>query len=267
MELSRAQCQLIEDNVNLAQAIAHRVWSSTTGYDRDELISCGYLGLTSAAQRWPDYCAEHNYEAYGELSPSWFKTYASRRIKGQIVDAMRASDPATRRERSLVKQIKSNGVDLSLAWDYVSAETIGHQANMDPGDVKKAVAALVRMPSSLSDLHESAHASDASAEDSVLRAQLCALLVEVVRSASRWKREVICMSLYAGMSDAEILAEMSELRVDPEMGPHALAWIEHWRADARELLIRMVRAYLVEAEPGLAAARTRSGEVVPALAG
>lgn len=239
--LSSAQRDLVTSNVGLSQAIAHRVWTSTTGYDRDDLIAWGHMGLVSAAHRWPDYCAEHGYEAYGELSPSWFKTYAGRRIRGQIFDFMRSADPATRRERALVKQIKAGGVDLSLAWDYVSAETIGTQVGMDPRDVCRAVAALVRAPVALSAVPETAHACAASAEDAVLRAALCALVVDAVSSHSMWCREVLAMSVFAGMSDAEILEEMTELRADPVMGPHALRWIVKWRVGARERLVQLLR--------------------------
>jgi len=163
---------------------------------------------------------------------------------------MRAADPATRRERALVKQIKAGGVDLSLSWDHVSAETIAAQANMDPADVRRAVAALVRAPLPLDDVSEEAHATGSSAEELAIRAALCSVVVEVVSSFhSRWKRETVALHTYLGMSVPDILAELDELRADEVLGPYARRWIEHWIAEAREALTRALRGLLLQGFP------------------
>lgn len=232
--LSAPQRKLVEDNVGLARSIAYRMWSALTNYERDDFEAWGFLGLVTAAERWPRYCAERDYEAWGELSPSWFRTYASRRIRGQIVDAMRAADPATRRERALVKQIRDGGVDLSLFWDRVSAETIAAKAGMSADDVRRAVSALVRAPLPLSEVSELAGPMVASAEEDAVCAVARDLMVQVVCSfGSGWKRQVVAMSLYAGMSVHRIVLELPDLRSDPVMGPNACFWVEHWIRSAR----------------------------------
>ena len=243
--LSPEQYDLIRKNVKVAQAIAHRAWAATSGYDRDDFISWGYLGLMIAVERWPGYCEKHGYVPYAPDSESWFRTYSGRRIKGQIIDSMRSADPATRRERALVKAIKAGGVDLSLAWDHVSAETIAQQAGMEPDDVRRAVAALVRTPLPLDDVSDDVPTMEVSAEDLAARAALCDLVVRTVSTFhSRWKREVVIMSTYLGMSDVEIVDELDELRADPVLGPHARLWVEHWVLEAREALTHALRALL-----------------------
>jgi RNA polymerase sigma factor (sigma-70 family) len=243
--LSAAQHNLVEMNIPLARAIAHRVWKATTGYDRNEMISDALLGLIMAAQRWPSYCAEHGYDAYSEGSFSWFKTYASRRIKGQIIDAMRASDVATRKERGLVKKIKAGGVDLSIAWDYVSAETIAKQAGMNPQDVKIAIRALVRAPLPLDSIAENAPQPSVSAEQSASELALCAIVVDEIKSMSQKQQEVVAMAYYLDMTDDEIMREFPEFQ--HSVGVVELRyWIRSWREDAARRILAALRAALVE---------------------
>lgn len=240
--LSESQRGLVEDNVEVVKSIAYRMWVTLTGYSRDEFEAWGYLGLVTAALRWPQYCAERNFEAWGDLSPSWFRTYASRRIRGQIIDAMRADDPATRRERALVKQIRAGGVDLSLFWDRVSAETIAAKAGMCPDDVRRAVGALMRSPLPLSEVSELAVPRTLSAEDAAMCSAACAVMVQVINSFhSGWKRQVVAMSIFANMPIQRIVDELPDLRADPVMGPNAGLWVEHWVSCARDQIRRKVR--------------------------
>src|SRR5213594_5020289 len=57
------------------------------GADREDLIAWGVVGLVQAAQRYR-----------GDLGAS-FGAYAARRVRGQILDALRELDPLTRSAR------------------------------------------------------------------------------------------------------------------------------------------------------------------------
>src|SRR5216117_1419168 len=57
------------------------------GADREDLIAWGVVGLVQAAQRYR-----------GDLGAS-FGAYAARRVRGQVLDALRERDPLTRSAR------------------------------------------------------------------------------------------------------------------------------------------------------------------------
>jgi RNA polymerase sigma factor (sigma-70 family) len=65
------------------------------GADREDLIAWGVVGLVQAAQRYR-----------GELGAS-FGGYAARRVRGQVLDALRERDPLTRTARRAFRAIGS----------------------------------------------------------------------------------------------------------------------------------------------------------------
>jgi len=77
----------------LAHRIAVRLPSGAT-ITRDDLISYGSIGLLEAF--------DHYQPSYGIR----FGTYAEHRIRGAMLDALRAEDPLSRRQRTLARQIE-----------------------------------------------------------------------------------------------------------------------------------------------------------------
>lgn len=74
-------------HLNFARAVAARSLDPRCrGADREDLIAWGVLGLVQAAQRYRD-----------DRGP--FVAYAARRVKGQVLDALREKDPLTRSAR------------------------------------------------------------------------------------------------------------------------------------------------------------------------
>lgn len=215
--LNPRQRQLVENCVGLARAIGHRAWQRLVGYERDEIIAYATQGLVAAALRWEDYCRERSFEAYGVDSASWFQTYASRRINGAIVDALRAADPATRRERALIKQIISSGVDLSSPWEHESPQVIAARAGMPVADVERAIAALIRMPVPLEETTEDMWPADAcNVADDALQARLRGRVVKVLRGLSETHQLVVAMAYYLDLPDEEIAKRLPELKHDVE---------------------------------------------------
>lgn len=243
--LNERQKQLVENCVGLARAIGHRRWQQLVGYDRDEIISYATFGLVAAAMRWEDYCAENNYEPYEGDAPSWFTTYASRRINGAIVDALRSADPATRRERALIKQIIASGVDLSTAFESESIDKIAVKSNMSASDVQKAVGALNRMPVSLEETTEDAWPADpADVADDALRARLCGQVVGALRKLPELHQLVFAMAYYQDMSDEDISRRVPEIYGDPDMRPYAISWVALLREQGASLITDILRREL-----------------------
>src|SRR5205814_7102350 len=75
-------------HLGFARAVASRsIDPRCRGADREDLIADGVLGLVQAARRYR-----------GDRGAS-FGAYAARRVRGQILDALRERDPLTRSAR------------------------------------------------------------------------------------------------------------------------------------------------------------------------
>lgn len=243
--LNADQKKLIVDRVGLAQAIGHKAWRRLHGYDRDEVISWALQGLVAAALRWEDYCREHEYEPYLGDAQSWFDTYASRRINGSIVDALRASDPATRRERALIKEILAAGVDLSSPWEHESAESIAEKTGMPVEDVQRAVSALMRMPVPLEDTSEDTWPADpVDVAEEAMTATLCSKVAATIMELPRLHQLVVAMAFYLGLPDEEIVSRLPELKVDPTTSRFALSWVVQVREQSSARVTEVLRREL-----------------------
>lgn len=74
-----------------AQAISHTVFSRLPFLEREDILSWGTLGLIEAIERF-------------DMSRGvWFKSYAAPRIRGAILDALRANDWVPRSTRKRVR--------------------------------------------------------------------------------------------------------------------------------------------------------------------
>ena len=75
-------------HLGFARAVASRtIDPRCRGADREDLIAAGVVGLVQAAQR------------YREGTQATFGAYAARRVRGQVLDALRERDPLTRSAR------------------------------------------------------------------------------------------------------------------------------------------------------------------------
>src|SRR3989442_13432209 len=70
------------------------------GHDREDLIAWGVVGLVQAARRYR-----------GDRGAS-FSAYAARRVRGQVLDALRDRDPLTRTARRQYRSRPPVGADL-----------------------------------------------------------------------------------------------------------------------------------------------------------
>ena len=103
--------QIVTDNLPLVRAIAIRVYESIPVHvDLDDLIHAGVMGLIDAATRFDDTKAVS------------FQSYAKHRIKGSILDSLRAADWASRDLRKRHKQLESVTRELSGALNRPPTE-------------------------------------------------------------------------------------------------------------------------------------------------
>jgi len=87
--------RVIISYLNVVTIIAKKIYQKLpSNYELDDLISCGTLGLMDAIEK------------YDPAKGVKFKTYAEYRIKGQILDELRALDWASRATRDKIKNFE-----------------------------------------------------------------------------------------------------------------------------------------------------------------
>ena len=88
-------------HLGFAKAIAARALDPRCqGADREDLVAWGVLGLVQAVRRYRDDAG----------AP--FGAYAARRVRGQVLDALRERDPLTRAARRAYRVAREQDADL-----------------------------------------------------------------------------------------------------------------------------------------------------------
>ncbi len=98
------QTQLVKDHGRLVRTVAYRIFrrlpQHVRGFEEEDLVSVGILGLLDANERWDP--------AQGIA----FETFAEFRIKGAILDEIRRHDFFPRRLRAQANKVKKNEAKL-----------------------------------------------------------------------------------------------------------------------------------------------------------
>ena len=88
-------------HLGFARAVASRALDPRChGADREDLVAWGVLGLVQAARR------------YRDDTGAPFGAYAARRVRGQVLDALRERDPLTRSARRAYRAARELDADL-----------------------------------------------------------------------------------------------------------------------------------------------------------
>jgi len=88
-------------HLGFARAVASRALDPRCrGADREDLVAWGVVGLVQAAHRYRDDAG----------AP--FAAYAARRVRGQVLDALRERDPLTRSARKAYREAREQEPDL-----------------------------------------------------------------------------------------------------------------------------------------------------------
>jgi RNA polymerase sigma factor FliA len=114
-------------HLGFARAVAARSLDPRCrGADREDLIAWGVVGLVQAAQRYR-----------GDLGAS-FGAYAARRVRGQVLDALRDRDPLTRSARRAYREAQKIAEDLPPPYVEISLDRLaelGDGGIPTPGEV------------------------------------------------------------------------------------------------------------------------------------
>ncbi len=120
-ELERAAVnERIIAHLGFARAVASRSLDPRCrGADREDLIAWGVYGLVQAARR------------YSGDRGAPFSAYAARRVRGQVLDALRERDPLTRTERRAFRERQKESEDLPQPYVEVSLERLAELGDTD----------------------------------------------------------------------------------------------------------------------------------------
>lgn len=119
--------RIIVSYLDTVKIIAKKIYMKLpANYELDDLISCGMIGLIDAVEK---YDPEQGVK---------FKTYAEYRVRGQILDELRALDWASRATRDKIKSVEKVSKELknNLGRDATEVE-ICKAMNMDKSDFFK----------------------------------------------------------------------------------------------------------------------------------
>ena len=170
----------------------------------DELHSIALTGLAQARARWYQYCRENSY------SPNetrFFHAYCLRRIRGAILDAMRANDWVPRAARTRAKQLRDAGQDQGLSEGELTAAT-----GLTSREIRETVAAVAARPVSIDaephDVADSTDVEGAAVVSSVLDAA-----VVVISGLDEFSRTLLVLRYYEGLT---LTAAAELLGVEPD---------------------------------------------------
>jgi RNA polymerase sigma factor for flagellar operon FliA len=108
-------------HLGFARAVASRALDPRCrGADREDLVAWGVVGLVQAARRYRDDAG----------AP--FGAYAARRVRGQVLDALRERDPLTRSARRAYRAARDQDPDLPPPIVEVSLDRCV-AAGLEPG--------------------------------------------------------------------------------------------------------------------------------------
>jgi RNA polymerase sigma factor for flagellar operon FliA len=117
-------------HLGFARAVAARSLDPRCrGADREDLIAWGVFGLVQAARRYR-----------GDLGAP-FGAYAARRVRGQVLDALRERDPLTRTERRAFRAAQKVSEDLPPPYVEISLD---HLAELGDEDMTRGAAPRAR---------------------------------------------------------------------------------------------------------------------------
>ena len=107
-------------HLGFARAVASRSLDPRCrGADREDLIAWGVFGLVQAARRYRGDLGAH------------FGAYAARRVRGQVLDALRDRDPLTRTERRAFREQQKVSEDLPQPYVEVSLDRLAELGDVD----------------------------------------------------------------------------------------------------------------------------------------
>ncbi|HHZ92172.1 TPA: FliA/WhiG family RNA polymerase sigma factor [Candidatus Poribacteria bacterium] len=214
---SEAKEQLIDQCLPLIKSIAYRasVYASPS-YDLDDLVSIGIMGMLDAIDR------------FDPTKGATFKTFASHRIRGAVLDEIRALDWVPRSVRRQATQLESAYRRLEQQTGRAPDEfEVAQEMGMTIDEVHQALAetsctAIITLNDLTTDVDEQdaiqefiADPSHVDAADQLIYEETKNLLAEAIDTLP--ERDKLVLSLYYNeeltMKEIGLVLDVKESRV------------------------------------------------------
>ncbi|MDR3349657.1 MAG: FliA/WhiG family RNA polymerase sigma factor [Acidaminococcales bacterium] len=201
--------QLAEHYLPLVRIVAGRLGISLPAYvDRDDFLSTGFIGLLQAIER---YDAERGVK---------FETYATVRIRGAILDALRVQDwiPASVRQKAKQYQNALQTLEGRLGRSATDKE-IARELSMSEEQLQTLLSEIqvvtVIPLEEFSQTEESGRGGVGNLTDDFERTEVKELLTQAIERLPGRERLVMSLYYYEGLTLKEISAVMtlSEARI------------------------------------------------------
>lgn len=201
---------MVEDIMPQARNEAWKIFQTAKhALDLDELTSIAYTGLWQAAVRWDSYCQRRGYSPE---ATEYFKAYATRRMRGAMLDAMRSNDWLTRSMRSRAKALRDAGQDLGRTEAELSSDT-----GLSRSQIRETMAGISRKPVSV-DAEAVDIADSQSVESEFMVKSILGAVVASMQQLPLRMQVVLCLHYFVGKE----LKEIAELLGEPEAHVSAL---------------------------------------------
>ncbi len=192
--------ELVMHYVHLVRYIVLRLVPTYRKHvDFDDLMSGGLLGLMDAVDK------------FDQSKEVKFETYASLRIKGEIIDQIRKQDWAPISLRQKIKKVEDCFDALESANGYPPTEAeVAERLSMSPDEVKKTLDEahtfnLVALDEMLADRSDSLAAPlDETPESQFEDKEMKEVLVRTIESLSEREKQVVSMYYYDELTLKEI---------------------------------------------------------------
>ncbi len=208
-----AKEKLIVEYVELVKIIAGRLYSSfNANVDFDDLVSYGIIGLIDAIEKF-DIAKEVKFE-----------TYANIRIRGAIVDQIRALDWIPRSTRQKFKQLDEVMSKLhNIHGDNITDQILADEMNMTTTELNKflgeasalSVISLDEKLSENSNFSIRSEDREISPEGNLFDKETKKLLKERIESLPEREKMIINLYYFSELTYKEIagVLEISESRI------------------------------------------------------
>lgn len=178
----------------------------------DELISLAFKGLAESRARWMNYCTRRGYD---HTWTRYYVAYCLRRIRGSMLDAMRASDWVTRSVRSRAKLLRDAGLDQGKTEAQLAEAT-----GLTVEQIRDTVAAMSRKPVSMDAEPVEVAVETASVESDAMVSAVLAVVDHTIRQLPGPVQQVLSCVYFAGL-DLKEVARLLDLSEDEVKKLHA----------------------------------------------
>lgn len=193
--------QLIMEYLGLSRALAKQQYRTAPhALELDELTGIAYLGLVSAAKRWQKYCAEKGYDPN---ALQFFKPFVVQRVRGALIDAIRASDWATRSLRTRAKALQEAGQDKG-----VSEQELAVRSGMSLKEVRSTIQDMSqRRPMSI-EAEELDPMQGGGVESDAFTSSVLGSVVEAIRDLEPEQQVVLTLHYFKGLQLQQVAKAM-----------------------------------------------------------